>query len=271
MAALQAPALVALRRLGSQPQHFAAVVAAVGIPGCLNLLESGNSRAVHAAVAALLTTLAAGDEAQNQAIVALGGAPLLLSRLLGGTTEGQIWSPSHPNSEQYDPRLEFAAARALHALSSAAPDAGLWHAGLFRTVGCLDPHEDAGVQWQALSSVFNLLKPSSQGNALKVLLDLDLAHSIKQLVLARAGAIVRLLGLLRDSSNSNFRDLAAAALGLCAYINESQPFRGRLAAEFVSAGATPAMVSLMHDHSCTDWHRFYLATSLESLSRHGIV
>lgn len=99
IAALQVPALVALRRLASQPHHFAAVAAAVGIPACLDLLRGGDNGAVHAATAALLTTLAAGNEAHKRAIIVLGGMPLLLGRLLGGTMKGRIWRFVDPESE----------------------------------------------------------------------------------------------------------------------------------------------------------------------------
>lgn len=129
------------------------------------------------------------------------------------------------------------------------------------------------MQREALISVSYLLALPSQGNAaaiaLSKLLDPHLARSIKQLALARAGAIPRLLALLHHSPHS--KTLAVSALAWCALIKGRQPFfDSRLAAEFVTAGAIPVMLSVLEDGSQRS-NQFAMATALGSLSEHGIV
>ncbi len=133
-AASKAAALVALRRLASQPALFGDVASAVSAPACLQLLRGGNTAAASAAAAALLTSLAAGSQQHRREAVMQGAAPLLLQHVMNGSMQDGVLQRTDPVPDS----LEFAAARALHTLHPGAPDTGLWHAGLWQTVSLLD-------------------------------------------------------------------------------------------------------------------------------------
>ncbi|KAI7836835.1 hypothetical protein COHA_009336 [Chlorella ohadii] len=202
-AASKAAALVALRRMASQPALLSEVAGAISAPACLQLLQGDNAAACAAAAAALLTSLAASSK-QHRREAVMQGAPLLLQHVMNGSMQDGVWQPAVPTPDS----LEFAAARALHTLHPGAPDTGLWHAGLWQTVSLLDSSGAAEVQQRAVQAVKQLAdqrflsdpmcfkSPEQRALLRRQLAELDIARSVRLLLLVRAGAIPRLLSLL---------------------------------------------------------------------------
>lgn len=177
-----------------------------------------------------------------------GAAPLLLQHVMNGSMQDGVWQPTDPAPDS----LEFAAARALHTLHPGAPDTGLWHAGLWQTVSLLEDSGAAAVQLRAVKAVRQLAveripddlthpkTPEERALLFRQLDDLDLARSVRLLLLVRAGAIPRLLSLVQVSPNSLVCYQALRPLSSIA--GSPADCAARCAAEMIAAGAMPILL-----------------------------
>ena len=186
----------------------------------------------------------------------LGAAPLLLRGMMHGSMEDGVWQPSDPAPDA----LEFAAARALRTLQPSAPEAGLWHAGVWQTVSQLDSNAAEDVQLRATKSLLQLASqhlPKVTGYyemdeeaALllqKQLQFLEVAQSIKVPLLLRAGAVPRLVSLVRDSPVPHVRSRAVSALHSLTMAPAS--LCAKVAGDCIAAGAVPALLHAAGDGS----------------------
>lgn len=238
---LQAPALVALRRLSLLPAATAEVAAVAGVPLCLQLLRDSHAPGVHAAAAAQLTALAAHSAEDRLAAEAAGAVPLLLICLLGNSqrADQRYWLPSCVPEP-----VQFAVARAIPCL---APEgASLQHRGLLRLVSRMNPGGlMSWVEMDGLAKVAGLYDNNLGTDA-----NGELARHIKLRLLLNAGAILETVHVLRNSPDVEARAVAAAVLRICA-TRCQQPtlvaylpaVEAQMATEVVTAGGIPALLS----------------------------
>lgn len=243
--ALQAPALVTLRRLSLLPAATAAVAAVAGVPLCLQLLRDSNAAAVHAAAAAQLTAWAAHSAEDRLAAEAAGAVPLLLICLLGNSqrADQRYWLPSCvPEPAQ------FAVARAIQCL---APEgASLQHRGLLRLVSRMNP--GGPTPWVEMDGLAMVAYDSNCGAGVNG----EFARHVKLRLLLNAGAIPETVHVLRNSPEPNARALAAAVLRVCAarcqqptLVASLPAIEAQTATEIVTAGSIPALLSAARSDS----------------------